>query len=86
MRTIMETLLAQQVVSVTDFRQPTKVHDMANNKPVAIMNRNQVMGYYVPLAAIENIQIIEAKSNEIEAARLKRKERIAGVLKYLEDK
>jgi len=80
----MQTLLAHKVVSMTQLREPAKIFKQAGNKPVAIMNRNQVVGYFVPVTAVEKIQF-EA-TTDIQATLTRRRPFINATLKYLEDK
>jgi antitoxin StbD len=80
----MQTLLARKTVSITQLREPAKIFKQAGDKPVAIMNRNQVVGYFVPVAAVEKIQF-EATA-DIQATLARRRPFINATLKYLEDK
>lgn len=82
----MQTLLAHKTVSMTELREPAKVFSQAGNQPVAVMNRNQVVGYFVPVAAVEKIQFEPASGTELEAVLARRRPAIAATLKYLEDK
>jgi hypothetical protein len=82
----MQTLLAHKTVSMTELREPAKVFSQAGGKAVAIMNRNQVVGYFVPTAAVEKIQFEAATLADVEATLTQRRPFIGGVLKYLEDK
>ena len=51
----METLLTNKTVSVTELREPRKVIDKAGSKPVAVLNRSNVVGYFVPASAVEKL-------------------------------
>ena len=44
----MQKLLTTKTVSLTDLRNPMKVIKEAGSSPVAILNRNKVVGYFVP--------------------------------------
>ncbi len=48
----MENLLTNKTASMTELRDPKKVVEKAGDKPVAILNRNQLEGYFVPAAAV----------------------------------
>jgi len=43
-----QKIKATKTASLTDLRDPMKVIKAAGNDPVAIMNRNKVIGYFVP--------------------------------------
>lgn len=47
----MQKLLTKNTVSLTDLRNPMKVIKEAGNQPVAILNRNKLLGYFVPQEA-----------------------------------
>ena len=83
----MQTILARKAMSMTELREPAKVFAQAGNEPIAILNRNQVVGYFVPVGALE----AQAEYDSISNAQLitvlkKRHPQIAATLKYLEDK
>ena len=82
----MQAILARKTVSMTELREPAKVIAQAGNQPVAIMNRNQVVGYFVPTAAIESDSITTVTDDELTTILTKRRPAIAATLKYLEDK
>ena len=51
----MENLLTSLTASLTELREPNKVIAKAGNKPVAILNRNEAIGYFVmPNTLIRN--------------------------------
>ena len=58
----------------------------AGNKPVAILNRNKVEGYFVPASAVEKISFEPADSGAVVAALAKRKTALASTVEYLQDK
>jgi len=82
----MQAILARKTVSMTELREPAKVIAQAGNQPVAIMNRNQVVGYFVPTAAIEPDRTTIVTDDELTIILKKRRPVIAATLKYLEDK
>ncbi len=43
-----QKILAKKTASLTDLRDPMKVIEAAGDEPIAIMNRNTVIGYFVP--------------------------------------
>jgi PHD/YefM family antitoxin component YafN of YafNO toxin-antitoxin module len=82
----MEILLTHQTVSMTELRNPSKVLEDANHKPIAVMNRNQVSAYLIPVEAVQDIQICYANEDELNNVISSRKSATANILKYLEDK
>lgn len=82
----MQTLLASKSVSMTELREPAKVLSAANNQPIAIMNRNQVVGYFVPVGAISMTTPTTPNRTDLLQVLAKRRSAIAPTLKYLEDK
>lgn len=82
----MQTLLARKSVSMTELREPAKVFAQAGEQPVAIMNRNQVVGYFVPSAAVTLPAMENVSSEELKAILQKRRPAIDSILTYLEDK
>lgn len=82
----MEHLLTNKTASLTELRDPKKVIEMAGDKPVAILNRNQLEGYYVPASAVGKVELQEASSDDVAAALRKRKKTLEPTLDYLKDK
>jgi antitoxin StbD len=82
----MEHLLTHRTVSLTELRDPAKVLEQAGSSPVAVMNRNKVVGYFVPVDAVEGFTVREASVEytlqQFEAQRA----RLAPALDYLKDK
>ena len=82
----MEHLLTNKIASLTELRDPKKVIDQAGDKPVAIMNRNQLEGYFVPASAVNKIEFKLADHDEVIAVAKKRLAEIQPILEYLKDK
>ncbi|MCB9983710.1 MAG: prevent-host-death family protein [Rhodospirillales bacterium] len=82
----METLLSNITASLTELRDPKKVIEQAGDKPVAILNRNQLEGYFVPASAVEKISFEPAAPEEITATLKRRKKALRPTLDYLKDK
>ncbi len=59
---------------------------MAGDKPVAIFNRNQLDGYFVPASAVNKVEMRQASTESVKAALLKRKKSLEPTLDYLKDK
>ena len=82
----MQTLLSRKSISMTEMREPAKVIAQAGNSPVAILNRSQVVGYFVPVAAVSAFSLEPVGADELRDVLAKRRPTIAATLKYLEDK
>jgi hypothetical protein len=82
----METLLTNKSASLTELREAGKVLEQAGNTPVAILNRNTVVAYLVPVSAVSTTLTSNASDADLKAALTRRRSAIAPTLKYLEDK
>lgn len=82
----MEHLLTHKTVSLTELRDPAKVLEKAGSSPVAVLNRNKVVGYFVPAAAVEAFEVREASAEETLRHFAAQKSRLAPALDYLKDK
>jgi antitoxin StbD len=83
---VMENLLTNKTASLTELRDPKKVIEKAGDKPVAILNRNQLEGYFVPAAAVAKISFTAADPKDVARLLRKRRSRIKPTLDYLKDK
>ena len=82
----MQHLLTHKTASLTEMRDPAKLLEGAGDCPVAILNRNKVVGYFIPDNAV-NILALESTSNDEVLKALKSgKNTMEPVLKYLQDK
>ena len=82
----MQSLLTNKTASLTELRNPKKVIEQAGGKPVAILNRDRLEGYFVPASAVEKLSYEAAGSGEAIATFKKRKRKLAKTLDYLKDK
>jgi len=82
----MEILLTSLTASLTELREPNKVIARAGNQPVAILNRNEAIGYFVPKSAVSDIQVIEASEEQLAEFMEKKLPKIEHILEYLKDK
>ena len=82
----MEKLLTNKTASLTELRDPKKVIEKAGDTPVAILNRNQLEGYFVPAAAVAKISFTAADPKDVARLLRKRRSRIKPTLDYLKDK
>jgi len=84
--TPMEHLLTNKTASLTELRDPKKVIESAGDKPVAILNRNQLEGYFVPASAVGKINFELASADAVANVLEKRKSTLQPTLDYLKDK
>ena len=82
----MQNLLSNKTVSMTELRDPAKVIEKAGSSPVAILNRNKVVGYFVPNEAVDNVSFEPASEGAVLAALKAATDEVAPVLDYLKDK
>lgn len=82
----MQDILAKKVVGLTDLREPRKMIEEANGEPVAIMNRNEVEGYFVPASAVNRPAVDSISHERAMEIFHARKEKIEPGLDYLKDK
>ena len=80
-----QKIKATKTASLTDLRDPMKVIAAAGNDPVAIMNRNKVIGYFVPEART-NISYSYLEKAEFEKLLPQVLKKAKPVLEYLKDK
>ena len=82
----MENLLTNKTASLTELRDPKKVIEKAGDKPVAILNRNQLEGYFVPASAVAKIVFTPADPKDVSGLLQKRRSNLKPTLDYLKDK
>lgn len=82
----MEKLLTNKTVSLTELRDPAKVLAAAGDTPVAVLNRNKVVGYFVPDSAVNSVVFEQADSAEVQKLLEDTKDEDQPVLDYLKDK
>lgn len=82
----MTRLLTPQICTMTELREPQKVLDRANGKPVAILKNSALVGYLVPAEAVSETQHRTATLEEVMESMARRREINLPVLDYLKDK
>ncbi len=82
----MENLLTNKTASLTELRDPKSVLKKAGGRPVAILNRNKLEGYFVPVSAVHKNSFEPAEPGEVEAAMAELKVKFKPVFDYLKDK
>lgn len=82
----MQNLLTSKAVSLTELRDPAKVLAKAGDEPVAVFNRNTLVGYFVPNTAVDHIAFEAASDDEVLQLLQKSRKRRQPVIDYLKDK
>lgn len=82
----MQDILANKTVGLTELREPKKVIEEAGDQPVAVMNRNQVVGYFVPVSAVARVDFKYASDKELDAVLRDQDAITADGVAYLRDK
>lgn len=82
----MEDLLTNKTASLTELRDPGNVIKKAGGKPVAILNRNRLVGYFVPASAVNKVSFELADPDEVDVAIAKSIAKNQPTLDYLKDK
>lgn len=82
----MTRLLTQQIATITEMREPHKVLERANGKPVAILKNSAVVGYLVPNESVNQIETRVATLEEVMESYTRRRAINQPVLDYLRDK
>jgi antitoxin StbD len=82
----MTRLATPQICTMTELREPQKVLDRANGKPVAILKNSQLVGYLVPAEAVSGTEHRPATMEEVEIYLARSRARVQPVLDYLKDK
>lgn len=82
----MTRLATPQICTMTELREPQKVLDRANGKPVAILKNSALVGYLVPAEAVVEGTHRVATLDEVMASMARRREVNQPVLDYLKDK
>ena len=82
----MQKLLTTKTVSLTDLRNPMKVIKEAGPNPVAILNRNTVVGYFVPEEATAINSYTYLSEEAFDRLLTEHWKTLEPVLAYLKDK
>lgn len=82
----MDTLLKRLTASLTELREPEKVLATAGNEPVAILNRNEVVAYLVPVGAVSEITTSPLSKEDLRKYLKTGLPQIEHVIDYLKDK
>lgn len=83
----MTRLATPQICTMTELREPQKVLDRANGKPVAILKNSALVGYIVPAEAMTDMgQHRHATMEEVQEILDRTREEAQPILDYLRDK
>ena len=83
----MTRLATPQICTMTELREPQKVLDRANGKPVAILKNSALVGYIVPVEAMEDMGQHRALTlAEVEDILDRTRHKVQPILDYLRDK
>lgn len=82
----MTRLATPQIATMTELREPQKVFDRANGKPVAILKNSALVGYLVPAEAVGQVAHRYATLDEVMEHLEATREAAQPVLDYLKDK
>ena len=82
----MQNILARKAVGMTALREPKKVIADAGDEPVAILNRNEVVGYFVPASAVSKIEYSLISDEKLNAILERRKDATSAGVAYLKNR
>lgn len=82
----MTRLATPNICTMTELREPQKVLDRANGQPVAILKNSALVGYLVPVEAIDQGGHRVATLDEVMDSLARRRDVNQPVLDYLRDK
>ena len=82
----MTQLLTTHIATMTEMREPHKVLERANGKPVAILRNSALVGYFVPAEAISPDKHRVATLEEVMESLERTRAAAQPVLDYLKDK
>ncbi len=83
----MTRLATNQIATITELREPQKVFDRANGKPIAILKNSALVGYFVPVEAMPDpADFRPATLEEVMESLARTRDLAQPVLDYLRDK
>ena len=82
----MTRLATPNICTMTELREPQKVLDRANGQPVAILKNSALVGYLVPVEAVDQGGHRVATLDEVMAVLESSRDTVQPVLDYLRDK
>ncbi len=82
----MERILTTRTVVPSELQKPAQVIEAAGGNPVAVVEDNVVVGYFVPAVAVEKVSFKPATTDAVRAALDATRERDAKIIEGLKDK
>ena len=82
----MTRLATPNICTMTELREPQKVLDRANGQPVAILKNSALVGYLVPVEAVDQTEHRVATLDEVMAVLDSSRDRVQPVLDNLRNK
>ncbi|PLL11429.1 hypothetical protein C0V75_15480 [Tabrizicola sp. TH137] len=82
----MTRLATPNICTMTELREPQKVFDRANGQPVAILKNSALVGYLVPVEAVDQTEHRVATLEEVMEVLERSRERVQPILDYLRGK
>jgi antitoxin StbD len=82
----MTRLATPHIATMTELREPQKVFDRADGKPVAILKNSALVGYLVPANAVDAGDHVIATMDQVKESITRRRAINQPVLDYLRDK
>lgn len=82
----MTRLLTPHIATMTEMREPHKVLERANGQTVAILKNSALVGYFVPVEAVDKREHRAATLEEVMESLERTRAASQPVLDYLKDK
>ncbi|QWD04249.1 prevent-host-death family protein [Polynucleobacter paneuropaeus] len=82
----MEFLPTKLTATLAELREPDKLIAKAGNQPIAILDRNVILGYFVPKSAVEDKTLLTASDDQINAFLESNLPQISHVINDLKDR
>ncbi|QWD34057.1 prevent-host-death family protein [Polynucleobacter paneuropaeus] len=82
----MEFLPTKLTATLAELREPDKLIAKAGNQPIAILDRNEILGYFVPKSAVEDKTLLTASDDQINAFLESKLPQISHVINDLKDR
>jgi len=72
--------------SLAELREPDKLIAKAGNQPIAIVDHNEILGYFVPKSAVENKALLTAGDAQIDIFLEEKLPKISHIVNHLKDR
>ena len=82
----MEKLLTPFIATIEDIQHPERVFEKSEGQPVAVFDGSDLVGYFVPAAAVHRVTYRYATKEEVLEVLEQGRERSQPILDYLKDK